>query len=341
MLPATPLSNYRFLEDVLDLASPPSPPLLVRPLLEVPSTEIERYCVKHGLKPRFDRSNLDTTYFRNRLRHELIPLLESCNPNLRRCLRHTAQVVGADYALLEQLRDRAWERVVLKETEEAIVLDREAWAEEHLSLKRALIRRAAYRLRPSVRDVDFVHVENAVRVATEGETGAQSTLPGGLMLNVGYDRLTVASAEYQRPLEGPTLPSDVEMEVALPGTTPLPEEGWSVEAALPEEWSLAEVEANPDQWTAYLDTDALGEPLILRTRRTGDRFNPQGMGDHAPRLTDWMINAKIPRHWREQLPLLVAGGDIVWVCGWRVSESALVHSATRQAARFRFQEVDR
>lgn len=336
MLPATPLSDYRLLPEIRELPLPPALPTLIRPLLDVPRADIEAYCEEHGLQPRFDRSNLDTTFFRNRLRHELLPLLETYNPNIRQRLCHTAQVIAADYALLEEIRDRAWRAVVREESEQAIRFDRAAWQAQPLSLRRALIRQAAYRLRPTLRDVDFVHVESALQVAQEGSTGAQATLPGGLMLTVGYDDLLVAEAGYHPPPAGPTLPTGTTLEVALPGATRLPEGEWVLEGELLERWGMREVQGNVDRWTAYLDADRLEGPLMLRTRRPGDRFRPQGMGGHAPRLTDWMINAKVPRTWRDRLPLLVAAGDIVWVCGWRVAETAVVGPETRRVARFRF-----
>lgn len=336
MRPATSLSDFRLLEGDSSFPLPSLPLLLIRPLLDVSRAEVEAYCAEQGLEPRFDRSNLDTTYFRNRLRHELIPELETYNPNVRARLRHTAEVIAADYDLLERLRDWAWDGVVIEESEEAVVFDRVAWEAKHLSIRRALIRRAAYRLRPQLRDVTFVHVENAVRVAQRGDSGAQATLPAGLMLTVGYQRLTVADEGYERPLEGPELEPDQEVAVALPGDTALPDGDWILEAELLDRWSQAQVETNLDRWTAYLDADALEAPLILRTRRTGDHFKPHGMGGHAPRLTDWMTNAKIPRPWRDRLPLLTAAEEIVWVCGWRVSESALVGPKTQRVARLRF-----
>ncbi|MBO9371414.1 MAG: tRNA lysidine(34) synthetase TilS, partial [Chloroflexi bacterium] len=190
MRPATPFAEYRLLQKVDRFPLPDHLPILIRPLLGTPRARIEQYCAEQGLTPRFDRSNLDTTYFRNRLRHELLPLLETYNPNIRRRLCHTAEVVAADYELLVQMREWAWGQVVREETEEAIVLDRAGWQAQPLALQRALLREAAYRLRPHLRDVDFVHVEAAVRVARAGTTGAQATLPGGLALTVGYDTLT-------------------------------------------------------------------------------------------------------------------------------------------------------
>lgn len=337
MLPATSLAHYRLLGGLGDFPLPARLPTLIRPLLSTPRQAIERYCAEHDLVTRFDRSNLDTTYFRNRIRHELIPLLESYNSNICQRLQHTAQVIAADYELLTELRQAAWQETVRQASDRAIVFDLERWREQPLALQRALIREAAYRLRPQVRDFSFVHVENATRLAQSGDTGAQATLPGGLMVTLGYERLTIAGEDYERPLEGPSLPTGATVPVALPGVTPLPERGWVLEAAWRVDWTMDEVKENPDRWTAYVAEDALEGPLALRTRRPGETFQPQGMGGHAPQLSDWMINAKIPSAWRDRLPLLTAGDEILWVCGWRVSEKAIVEPETRRVACFRFQ----
>ncbi|MEJ2210959.1 MAG: TilS substrate-binding domain-containing protein, partial [Anaerolineae bacterium] len=144
------------------------------------------------LEPRFDRSNLDTTYFRNWLRHEVIPLLEQHNPNLRQVLGRSARVITGDYALLRSLLAETWPRVVVEEHvppvgagpgEEAagrIVLDLAAWRALPVALQRSTLREAVQRLRRTLRDVGFVHVEDAARVACEGTTGTSATLPRGL-----------------------------------------------------------------------------------------------------------------------------------------------------------------
>jgi tRNA(Ile)-lysidine synthase len=337
MLPATSLAHYRLLGGLTDFSLPSRLPTLIRPLLDVPRQEIEAYCAEHDLATRFDRSNLDVTYFRNRIRHELIPLLESYNPNIRQRLRHTAQVIAADYELLTELREEAWQETVRQASAEAMVFDLARWRAQPLALQRALIREAAYRLRPRVRDFSFVHVENATRLAKTGDTGTQATLPGGLMMTLGYERLTIAGMDYERPREGPSLPPGTEIPVAMPGVTPLPQGDWVLQAKWRTDWTMSEIEENPDRWTATMAGDTLAGPLTLRTRRPGETFQPQGMGGHAPQLSDWMINAKIPSAWRDELPLLTAGDEILWVCGWRVSEKAIVEPETRRVARFRFQ----
>ena len=99
ILPLSPLGELRLGQSERD--SPLAAELrLIRPLLEVPRSAIEAYCRDQELSPRFDRSNLDTTYYRNRLRHKLLPVLETYNPNVREVLRRTAQVMAADHELL-------------------------------------------------------------------------------------------------------------------------------------------------------------------------------------------------------------------------------------------------
>lgn len=335
MLPLTPITDYRLLEPFTENSLPTV--RVIRPLLEVERAAVEEYCAGQGLAPRFDRSNLDATYHRNRLRHELLPLLETYNPNVRDRLCHTAAVIAADYELLVRLRDQACAEVVREESDGAIVLDRAAWQALPVALQRAVLREAAYRLRRSLRDVDFVHVESARRVGLSGETGAQGTLPGGLALTVGYDVLTVGTAgDAGPPPDEPLLWSEEPLPVRLPGTTPLPGSDWALEAEALGEWDVQRIAANPDPWSAYLDADALTGSLVLRTRRRGDRFRPRGMAEHSVKLSALMINLKVARAWRDRVPLLAAGEEIVWVCGRRLAEAVSVDRGTERVARLCF-----
>jgi len=370
MLPLTPIGAYRLLEPLKDVSeddaergarggrrlragtgNPPLPtrratgraegPLsIIRPLLEVPRADIERYCVENNLEPRFDRSNLDTTYFRNRLRHELMPVLETYNPNIRERLCHTAAVVAAEYELLVRERQEGWARVLREEREDAVVLERAAWRDLPVALQRSTLREAAFQLRRTLRDVTFVQVENARRIALEGETGQQATLPRGLALRVGYDTLTLGEAGAAGPPpDEPLLWSDRPLTVAVPGILSLPESDWHLEVDVLESWDMGEVVAPDHPWTAHLDADSVAQPVLLRTRQAGDRFRPHGMHGHTVKLSDLMVNLKIPEVWRDHVPALVAGGDVVWLCGHRIAHSVVVGPHTQCVARFRFRRV--
>jgi tRNA(Ile)-lysidine synthase len=323
------------------------PPIrLVRPLLHVTRAEIEQYCQAHGLAPRVDRSNLDTALLRNRLRHELLPLLETYNPNIRELLRRTAAVAAADYDLIAAVRQTAWSQVVQTQDTQAVVFRRSDWCKLPLALQRSTLREATYQLRPHLRDVDFVHLEQAVDVAVRGPTGAQATLPGGLCLTVGYQTLRLAGKEVHAPRpDWPLLWSDEPLPVTLPGQTRLPDSGWRLEIRWwngPKEVALH----NADCWSAYFDADRLGTSLALRSRQPGDRFQPLGINGQT-KVADWMINAKIPRRWRAHIPLLIhhppvdtGREQIAWIVGWRIDARVRVTSDTQRIVHCVFREAD-
>ena len=332
MLPITMLTDYHLLEPIN------RPVWLIRPLLDVTRAEIEAYCVENHLTPRFDRSNIDQTYFRNRLRHEVLPLLETLIPNVGARLRRTAEVLRADYDLLQAQVEQAWAQIVRAAGDERITLDRDAWRALPLSLQRATLRRATWQLRRTLRDVSFVHVENAMQVAQWGETGAQATLPAGLNLRVTYDALVVAPPDHSPPApDWPLLRPGAEIEVPVPGRVSLPGEGWlfSLEPYTGPRDGHDWAALLSDPWAAPLDASRLTGRLILRPRRPGDRFRPQGVGG-TQRISAFMIDKRIPAAWRDSVPLLVADGEIAWVAGFRVAESYTVSPETPGVTLARF-----
>ncbi|MCP4537635.1 MAG: tRNA lysidine(34) synthetase TilS [Chloroflexi bacterium] len=343
MLPLTPLTDYRLAMQETGHKEPyhsllHSASCIIRPLLEIPRADIEQYCANQNIASRFDHSNLDTTYFRNRLRHELLPLLETYNPNIRTRLCRTAAVVAADYELLTQLQEQTWIEVVCETGDEFTTFDKTKWRALPVAMQRATIRQATYRLRKSLRDVDFYHVENARQIGLHGETGAQATLPKGLALTVNYDTLIMGNFGTAPPplSDEPLLWSLKPLAIETPGTTSLTDSDWMLHAEILEQWDLAEIISSPDPWTAYLDADKLTGPLVLRSRRPGDRFCPQGMDGHSVKLSAFMINLKIPRAWRDHVPLVTAGDEIVWVCGQRVNDQVLVIPETRRVIQLWF-----
>ena len=315
MRPVSWMDDLRLGEETLPPAGEPRERIrLLRPLLYIWRAEIETYCEEQGLRPRFDRSNLDRTYYRNRLRHELIPYLESYNPNIRRLLQRTAEALAGDYEVVRSLIRETWIRVVRQETDEAIIFDLAALRALPAGLQRSLLREAVHRLRFSLRNINWVHIDDAVRVLQHGQVGAMATLPRGLMLRLDYEVAIVAGEDYELPLEEwPRVQQPI--AVPLQGETPLPDGHWLLRttlwgrAALAENWAT-----NTNSYRAYLDATRLAAPLALRPRRAGDWFLPLGLG-RRQKVADLMINRKVPQHERDTWPLLVCGEDVVWIVG--------------------------
>ena len=334
MLPQTDLGGMR-----LEAAWPDRPPLelqVIRPLLETSRAEIEVYCREHSLEPRFDRSNLDTTYYRNRLRHELIPYLESYNPNIREVVRRSAQVIGDDYNFLQAELERVWPEVVSSESEEAVAFDLVRWRALSTSQQRSTLREAIHRLRRSLRNINWIHIENALLALRAKPAGTQVTLPQGLMLSIGYHDFTVADEGYAPQVDWPLLFVE-SLSVAVPGVTELPDSGWCLEAAIIERGEFSEARLdNPNPWQAFLDYESTGPELALRQRGLGDRFQPLGLGGHGKSLHTFMIDHQIPRSLRGFVPIVASPRHIVWVAGWRIDERAKITAETERVLHLAF-----
>ncbi len=348
MLPKTRMEEYRIQKS--EFRAPHSAfrnLYLIRPLLETPREAIEEYCQLHELHPRIDATNADMTYFRNRLRHELLPLLETYNPNIQSILRRTASVVAAEYEVLETHVDAAWHDTII-EGSDAVIFDLEKFKTQPPAIRRSLLRRSIQQFRPPLRDVDFVNIEDAIDLIERGETGDKATLPQALMLEIGYDSITISNTNETILPDWPLLPKESSaIPIAVPGITRLPESEWILQIEtlkaddsppLAIAGPSSRVSRNENMWTAHFDADSLSDSMSIRTRTSTDRFQPQGMPSEL-RLKDWMINVKIPRAIRDRLPLIVSGGQIVWVAGFRVGQPFIVHEDSKRIIKLTFRKT--
>jgi tRNA(Ile)-lysidine synthase len=318
MLPAAPLE--RLPQDVPVAFDPPlvgapaAPdtwPVVVRPLLDVSRAEIDAYAAEHALQPRHDATNEDRTYLRNRLRHDVIPLLAELNPNIRATLARTADILREDAALVRRAGESALSGLIREDHAGAISLDRAAWARLSAAEKRYVIRAVAARLRPDQRDIGFEHVENALAVAESGKTGAAATLPGGLVLRVDYETLVIAARDMPSAIDAPALVSGAGEREFRPGERMVWTcGGWTFEARpLDAGDQVSALHADP--LAAALAVPD-GARLWLRTRRPGDRFLPRGLEGRSQKLADTLINMRVPSAWRDRVPLLVVDDRVAW-----------------------------
>lgn len=317
---------------------------LIRPLLEITRSEIEAYCQENKLEPRQDDSNQDVTFFRNRLRHELIPQLETYNPNIRQVLQRTAKVITADVEILEHELAEVWPSITRSESAQKIEFDRQAWLLLPVALQRAALRQAIQRLQSGLRDLGFDHIENAIEVIEKRETGARVTLPHNLVLTLNYQTISITSADpalLLQDLKGPYLHKNETLALEIPGVTSIPDTDWQLKAELlpPNTLELPKMK-DFYRWELYLDSRLIGHRAILRTRRPGDRFCPWGMGGHRKKINEFMIDEKIPASWRDHIPLLVSNNQILWVCGYRTAEQTRLNASVQHRLHLQFEYIN-
>ncbi len=327
-------SGLRGLRGMQTAAPLPNDPALwlLRPLLHVSRAEIEAYCAAHELHPNTDESNTDPAFLRNRVRHELLPLLESYNPQIHQRLRELAEVVTGDEALLSELTDRAWADVVTEEAPDVVTLRREAWLALPLALRRRVLRRAVASLRPTLRDTGYRTLDAARLIAEVEQTGAQAALPGGLTLLVSYDQLIISTVVADLTSEFPQVTSAVAMPLDVPGLLPLAN-GWYLESTSIDRVKIDVVRRESDPWTVFVAADA-AEGLHVRPRQPGERMRPLGLGGES-KLKEIMINRKIPAHLRAGWPVVANERHPIWLPGHVLDERGRVVADGAAAVRLR------
>ena len=315
---------------------------LVRPLLATWREEILDYCAERGLNPLHDRTNLDVTFFRNRLRHELLPVMESYNPAVRRILWRMAQTLRDDNAVMDEVVARAWETCLRQEGVGFLLFDLESLNRQPLGIRRNLLRKAIITLRSALRDIPFESVERALMYLAMPSPAGKCDLLAGLYLHSEQHNLWLATWEADLPTgDWPQLPADGVFLLDVPGEVEL-SDSWrlSAEPVLDLDAARALVQENTDPFRAWLDVGSLTMPLHVRNRRPGEHFQPLGMGGRSLRLSEFMINVKLPRRARQRWPLVCSENTLLWLPGFRLAHPFRLTASTRQAVFLRL-ELDR
>lgn len=303
---------------------------LVRPILHLWRTDTEAWCARHNLVPREDPTNASTDYFRNRLRHTLIPELETYNPRFREVLVRTSHALQGDHALLTELVAQTWQQIMLEETPQYISFKLPSFAKLSHPLRRNLVKVGMEKLLRGQMDIAFATLERAAQFIADPDSAQRIDLASGLLLFKEQDALHLTSDAATLPLDAFPQISGGAIPVTAPGEAGL-SSGWVLTGK-----SLSGIprlkDAHPFQ--VAFDADALDGELSLRTRRAGDRFHPLGMEGKSMKLKDFFINIKLPRRARDGYPLLCDQEGIIWIPGYRPAHRARVTDATQRALIF-------
>jgi len=301
---------------------------LVRPLLGVWRAEILAALSSSDLQPIQDPSNLDTRYYRNRLRHEAIPYLDQLTPGVRQRLWQMADILREENELVNQSEEAAWLTCCHYLGEKQVALDRETFNQQPRAIQRRLIRRGIASLRPGLRNIDFETIERALAFIKEPSRTGQIDLAAGLRMEQEGKTTWLAVWGAALPaLDWPQIEKTEWMEISPPVELQLGC-GWQLRAeVLPVSGDARQF----DPWEAWLDLDRISLPLGLRSRRSGDRFRPLGMEGHSLKLSDYLINVQMPRRARAGWPLLISGAEIAWTPGYTINQLFALHPGSRQS----------
>lgn len=291
---------------------------IIRPLLDVTRREIEAFLQQQQLEFCVDSSNLKPVYRRNRLRLELIPLLQrEYNPGLVAGLNRMAALLRDEEQLLEELAGRAASGMGLVFDRERIKIPVAELLRQPIALQRRILRGALRRLAGQPGGVYYDQIASLLELANNPASGRTAHLTGRLQGRREYQWLVL---EHRRrgDREGYW-----EHRLQIPGRTWLPEIGATIEAEIRETGRPEEGGGN----RVILDLDRVSFPVFARQRRPGDRFSPLGVKG-SQKVKKFLIDHKVPREARERVAVVGSGSDIYWLAGLRADARFAAGPAT-------------
>lgn len=288
---------------------------IIRPLIEATKQEIERYLRETGTRYAIDSSNLNPELLRNRVRQELIPLLQKYQPRLIERLGETAALLREESAFLDSLAAE-WVGKEGSCLAEGARVPLGTFLELPSALRKRVIRAILGMVKGNTRRIGANHIHAVEELACSPRPQAMLHLPDGLRVRRSYESLSFLSRA----------PETVRFSYSLaePGTLFIPEIGKTLSVAYRKDGGS--MRASP--WHASLDAEKVRFPLTVRSPRPGDRFIPLGMKGHK-KLKDLFVDLKVPDETRRTTPVLTQGEKILWVAGFRLDERVKITPSTR------------
>ncbi len=305
---------------------------VIRPCRDVSHAEAVRFLRRHGLIWREDKSNLDMTFLRNRVRHQVLPLLESkLNPQVRRAILRTAELLREENEWLDSIARGLW-------GECAEGAKRDKLNVEKLNGLPLAARRRVLRLWLVAGGVDadqlgFETIENIERLLVAPRGTKAVPVSGAHRVVRCYKNLTLEKQAAEAA-------GSFSEKIAVPGETVLPGRGLRIVA----KWATGVIRerggrAGDLPAAASLGADAVGRSAILvRSWKAGDRMKPFGMTGSC-KLQDLFVDQKVPRASRERVPVFECRGEIVWIPGYRIARGWEVKGSRAKALHIYVRQV--
>jgi len=306
---------------------------IVRPLIHLRRSEIINYLAEKKIPYVTDASNTDPAFMRNKIRHHLIPELQTAyNPRIIDNLNRLGDIIQAEDQWLDDMLEPVFKKCVSLRTDHKIRLALSDFNQLPKAAKRRVVRKAILGVKKDLRRITLLHVDAVLHLIEKGRISGRLNLPDGVLVERYYGELTIVKRNKVKNRQDyrilQTSSTDYQYTISAAGTLFIKEADVSI--------TLCEIDADglPDfkeigTHIAFFDLDRLIFPLIVRNFRPGDRFSPLGVNG-TQKVKKYFINHKIPAAQRRKCPLLLSGGNIIWITGHRIDNTVKVSPQTRR-----------
>ena len=300
---------------------------IIRPLLCVNRGEIEEYLAGEGQRFCVDRTNGELQYTRNKIRHQILPLLTQINTNAVSHMNYTATFVAEAVELVEALSRQAAGKHICRSGEDICIA--RTLLEEPPAVARAVLHDVLAKAAKSSKDIARVHVQQLWDLFAR-QSGKEIELPYGLRARRTYEGVLL---ELDKAPKGERSLQQVSWDLPINGSLRISSYRYTICTRILEKMPQNE-EIPKKMYTKWLDYDKIKNTTRLRTRQEEDYLVINREGKRK-KLKKYFIDEKIPAKRREQILLVADGARILWVIGYRISEDIKVTEHTKRILEIR------
>ncbi len=305
---------------------------VVRPLLKLTRPFILKYLEEEGIAFREDRTNTDTTRIRNRIRHQVLPMLErDINPQTREAITRLGEQAQWLVEFLHETVQRTFETLIISRTDQTLTLNVDTLSRKSRIVQTEIVRLAYASFELGEQDLAFSHLVATLDLVAESTGGKHVQLPKGMIVEKRYGQLT-----FSLPTEQPRETIASEIAVHVPGRTTLPIRRIAIECTVEDSTpaQIPKLRRASDGMEEFVDYDAVKRPLVVRTRRPGERFFPLG-APGTKTLSDFLADNKVDPKQRERVAVLCDHLGPIWVIGHRIDDRVKLTELTRRVLHLR------
>ena len=299
---------------------------LIRPMLSTTRAEVTDFLNDRDITPRHDASNDDVRYARNRIRHQVMPALTEINPAAVQAITRLARIAREHNAFIDATFSKVVQLFDLPNLDGIQDLP--------TPLAARLLEAMHAEVAEPGSQMEMDHID-AVLQLVKRDAVAELHLPGNVILRHRAGNTTLTRRADAGATDGPSIQ---EVKLLIPGSVDLGNGTRMTADVVDVPDSFADAPRSGHQCAYLSDRLQIDGSVVVRGRAPGDRYAPFGSG-HFRKVQDMMVDAKIPRHQRDSVPVVVnTPGDIVWIVGFPPSDWSRVEANDTKCVKLAFHD---
>ena len=311
---------------------------IVRPLISVWKKDIYKYLKKGKIDFVEDSTNKKPCFTRNKIRHELLPLMAKYNPNIKA----TLQTIGSNISLLDDFMQGYAEESLngnISRIDKCVNVARKVIANAHPAVGQVIVRKIIQKYFPNI-ELDAKNTSRILLLAQERKGTSQVSIGQKLIVSRSYNKMTFSNMKDNEIV-------DFEKKIRIPGSSNIKIPSLDIKTSILEKKRHTQNVLKRDTngltlfnldkklcFEVEMDYDTICNPFLIRNVRKGDVFYPIGKGGKK-KVQDIFVNNKISRNIRNKVPLIVSNGEICWIAGYRIGEKFKVTDKTKRVLKIK------